>query len=281
MNFSCFSLSNPISLTDNFTFLHSGISPMDLGLFDECLRNPNTSYFLTNIYFNTTIPIPISNGFCLNKNCSANDVTLAVNELLKLANTSAVGKATLITGNEGTDTINGSTVFVIFIMCSIAVMGLIYLLYIFFKIYFSMKNNSDNDIILKENSDNEIALIQNVKNESVKAGSILQLKKENDPLLEFIKCFSITDNWKKLWEVREGPLDFLNGVKSLAFFYVILGHEFAVRGLILPKNPKEAFEIMKADFFEFLAAGFYAVDVFFWLGGFFVALVLLDEKKYL
>ena len=242
---------------------------MDLGLYDECLRNLNTSYFLTNIILFTPAPITITNGFCLNSNCSAENVTLAVNELFNLTNVSAIGKATQITGDEGTDTINGSTIFVIFLMCSIAAMGLIYPLYNFFKSSVKGKQNNSYAKPLEENPDQEKALLKNASTE----------RNEMDPILQLIKCFSVTDNWKKLWDVREGPLDFLNGVKSLAFFYVILGHEFAIRITILPRNPVEIQEIMKTDYFEFLAAGFYAVDVFFWIGGFLVAFVLLDAKK--
>lgn len=60
MNSSCFSFSDQINLTARFSFLHSGTSPMNLGLYDECLRSPNTSYFLASIYLNSSIPIPIS-----------------------------------------------------------------------------------------------------------------------------------------------------------------------------------------------------------------------------
>ena len=267
MNSSCVPLSILQSLTDTFTLLHSGISPMDLGLYDECLRNPNTSYFLTSIILFTPTPTTITNGFCLNKNCSAENVTLAVNELFNLTKVPAVGKATQIPGNEGTDTIDGSTIFVIFLMCSIVAMGLIYPLYNFFKSYGNVKKDSNYVKVLEGNPDQEKALLENAE------------KKQMSPMLELIKCFSIIDNWKKLWDVREGPLDFLNGVKSLAFFYVILGHEFAIRIGILARNPTEIPEIMKTDYFEFLAAGFYAVDVFFWVGGFLVAFVLLDTKK--
>lgn len=272
MNSSCVPLSVLQSLTDTFTLLHSGISPMDLGLYDECLRNPNTSYFLANIILLTPTPITITNGFCLNKNCSAENVTSAVNELFNFAKIPAVGKATQITGNESSEAINGSTIFVIFLMCSLAAMGLIYPLYNFFKSYLNVKKDTSNYVKISEkNPDQEKALIENSKKE----------QKQISPILELIKCFSITDNWKKLWDVREGPLDFLNGVKSLAFFYVILGHEFAIRISILTRNPAEIPEILKTDYFEFLAAGFYAVDVFFWIGGFLVAFVLLDEKKIL
>jgi hypothetical protein len=282
MNFSCLPVSFPPDQKDTFNLFHSGISPMDLGLYDECLRNSSTSYFLTTITLNPPGPFSITNGFCLNKNCSAENVTFAVNALLNLANISAVGKATQITGNEGSDTINGSTVFVVFLMCSIAAMGLIYPLYNFFKSYLSLKDKSGYYQIMKENSDKEIALIENVISEKIEVGSLSQLKNGrsgNDAVMEFIKCFSITDNWKKLWDVREGPLDFLNGVKSFAFFFVILGHEFLIRGLIMPRNPNEAVEIMKSDYFEFLVAAFYAVDVFLWVGGFLVAFVLIDSEK--
>ena len=255
---------------------------MNLGFYDECLRNSHTSYFLTNIILNTSDYTSITNGFCLNKTCSAQNVTFAINELLSFSNTSKVGKVIQITGEEGANTFDSKTIIVISFICFIYVLGLIDPLYNFFNSR-NRKFNKDNNIISKEIPDQEIPLIENASNKEHKVSSNLQIKDvtSRNKTLELLKCFSITDNWKKLWEVRKGPLDFLYGVKSLAFFYVILGHGIMIRGKTMIQNPEEAYEIIKTNSFEFLVSGFYSADVLFWIGGFLCAFILFDVDRQL
>ncbi len=69
-----------------------------------------------------------------------------------------------------------------------------------------------------------------------------------------------------------------NGVKSLSMFWVIFGHQFSIR----LQNDVNALSIPKkvTDFFYlFVTAAFFAVDVFFSVGGFLVAYSFLREKS--
>ena len=113
------------------------------------------------------------------------------------------------------------------------------------------------------------------------AAKLLEKKQKNrkmNVLWDFLKCFSLKENWRKLLATRDGPLDFLNGVRAFGFFYVVFGHDYLLR-MTMVENQTNILRLFQGEFFLFVAAAFYAVDVFFWIGGFFLAFVLLDKKN--
>lgn len=69
----------------------------------------------------------------------------------------------------------------------------------------------------------------------------------------------------------------MNGIRSLAFMMVVFGHEY---GIIAGATYKLEMARRFLDWLiVFLCDMLYSVDIFFWLGGFFVGFVLFEHKK--
>ena len=104
-----------ISLLTNPTFFgNSGKNNNDLGLFDECIENETSSYFLVDTYFSPVIKI--TNGICFEKNCSANELANAINVFINNTVAPSFVLATKVTGSEGMDSIDGAAIFIIILL---------------------------------------------------------------------------------------------------------------------------------------------------------------------
>jgi peptidoglycan/LPS O-acetylase OafA/YrhL len=107
----------------------------------------------------------------------------------------------------------------------------------------------------------------------------------NHPLpLGLLLSFSFYTNFNKLIQPtvsRSGEnLAVLNGVRVLSIGWVILGHVYAYRVGSSPiANIFDIPDIIDKPKFAIVYGAFYAVDTFFWLGGFLVAYLLIKEIK--
>ncbi|EAR83718.3 acyltransferase family protein (macronuclear) [Tetrahymena thermophila SB210] len=95
-----------------------------------------------------------------------------------------------------------------------------------------------------------------------------------------VQCWNLPDNVKKMFTLKSNNDDLLvfNGIRSLCFMQVIFGHEFYLH-MNYMSNPQDLMIIQNRSFVLFLFSCLYSVDVFFWLGGFFLAYVVADEKQ--
>eukprot|EP00300_Choanocystis_sp_HF-7_P017618 c19778_g1_i5.p1 GENE.c19778_g1_i5~~c19778_g1_i5.p1 ORF type:complete len:711 (-),score=114.01 c19778_g1_i5:41-2173(-) len=101
-----------------------------------------------------------------------------------------------------------------------------------------------------------------------------------------VKMFSLIRNWQQFVSVREGPLQFLDGVRVMACAYVILGHtEIFVIMISFLGNTRVVFpsadsrgEITRL-FFQIIPGGYFAVDTFFWVAGFLSCFALLSKAR--
>ena len=95
-------------------------------------------------------------------------------------------------------------------------------------------------------------------------------------------CFSFYDNLIKIFHINRAgeatSFNCLNGLRFLMTCWVILGHEFLVRGktpqlnasLLLIQN------VMKTPTMTVAFSALFAVDVFFWLSGFLATISILN-----
>lgn len=105
-------------------------------------------------------------------------------------------------------------------------------------------------------------------------------QKPENKLQEFLQCFSLLSNCEKILSTRESAdqrLDIFNGVRFFSMCWVILGHTYMLR--IMMSYNFEYLSTMSTTpgFTTIVNAGLYAVDVFFFIGGFFVAYVLTQK----
>lgn len=270
-------------LTNPNFFGNTGKNNNDLGLFDECLENTNSSYFLVDTYFSPQLKL--TNGICFEKNCSANELAYAINTFLNTSVAPSIVKATKITGNEGADNLDSSTVGIIFLLFLLLALGIAIptfeLLTKFLKSEKQYENVKNFESTREAKLENEKTSPSDNLLDDSNAAKLLenkQQKKKTNVLWDFLSCFSLKENWRKFLAIRDGPLDFLNGVRAFGFFYVVFGHAYLLR-MTMVENQTNILRLFQGEFFLFVAAAFYAVDVFFWVGGFFLSFVLLDKKN--
>lgn len=105
-------------------------------------------------------------------------------------------------------------------------------------------------------------------------------------LVGLLMCFSLYSNVPKLFSSRSAEkigqkrdtLDILNAVRVMSMGWVILGHTYAYRAFLgAVKNPLQFLDNMKDSKTAIIYAGLFSVDSFFWLGGFLMAFLLLQQ----
>lgn len=88
------------------------------------------------------------------------------------------------------------------------------------------------------------------------------------------KGFAIQNSIKIFKYNPHSRLNVLNGVKSLAMFWVIMGHQYCL-GIVNMSNVLTFDDEMASWKYLLIEAGMLAVDVFFFVGGFLVAYSIL------
>jgi len=105
-------------------------------------------------------------------------------------------------------------------------------------------------------------------------------------LVGLLLCFSLYTNVPKLFSSRSAEkvgqerdtLDILNAVRVMSMGWVILGHTYIYRFFIgAVKNPLQIEANLKDSKTAMIYAGLFSVDSFFWLGGFLMAFLLLQQ----
>jgi len=102
--------------------------------------------------------------------------------------------------------------------------------------------------------------------------------------LSVLLSFSYYTNFKKIMQPtvsRSGEnLAVLNGLRVLSIGWVLVGHVCSYRMRVTPiVNIFDLLDVIEEPKFAIVNGAFYAVDTFFWLGGFLVAYLLVKEVK--
>lgn len=284
MNSSCIKSLSELSASTLFQYAdYSGKGINDLGLYEECLNVPNSSYYLLNIgipgdNFNY---LHFFSGLCFSENCSSFDIDNFLPNISKALNYSLDGysiQSLKVDGNEGNNTMNSSSIGIIFILCLLAFLPFVYPIWNYLISPGKKENKPKLDL------ENNSTIVNNTLTTSLVSDKEkeIHVAKKEPKIMQFFKCFSLPDNYKQLMTTRTGPLDFFNGVRALSILYVIFGHDYYLRNGA-SRNPAYILDFVKIPYFLIIASGFYAVDVFFWLSGFFLAFVILDPatRKYI
>jgi peptidoglycan/LPS O-acetylase OafA/YrhL len=96
--------------------------------------------------------------------------------------------------------------------------------------------------------------------------------------LAFYKHFSLYHNAKDLFKLTtpDPNLAIFNGFRAISFGMVVMGHTFLC---MLLGDISSAPIVFPKPFTMLMFDSFFAVDAFFWIGGFFLAFVMAEEKK--
>ena len=90
---------------------------------------------------------------------------------------------------------------------------------------------------------------------------------------KILSAFSLK-NSLKIYNYQDNRLNTFNGIKALCMLWVILGHTYAF-GINTATNIFTLKYQLSRWFFLFIQAGYFAVDVFFYIGGFLMAYAVL------
>ncbi|GIY64976.1 o-acyltransferase like protein [Caerostris darwini] len=95
-------------------------------------------------------------------------------------------------------------------------------------------------------------------------------KKERRIFLKFFLCFCPVTNAKKMEITAQNQRPVLNGLRSFASAWVVLCHTFSW-SLTLVGNSVEALSMADNLWYQVILNGFYSVDIFFVMSGYFLA----------
>ncbi|KAJ5066185.1 o-acyltransferase [Anaeramoeba ignava] len=243
----------------NMIYIATGKNiPQDLGDYDLCQTISETRF----CYADTAIVFlgettRIQTGYCVPKSCTSETVFEAIGLYL-----SFFFKATLIPESSTVyfaDDIDksyspGSVItFILFALFAALMIATIFI--DVFKQLFS-KNNKYDQVALDEND--------------VQANSVVR-----NPVMKFVNCYSLKENWRKLVDDKVPSFDVLNGVRVFSMFWVIFAQSISL-GTYSGYNNYTAV-VMKSGrlyqwTFQIVVGAQFAADTFFLLTGFFAML---------
>lgn len=101
--------------------------------------------------------------------------------------------------------------------------------------------------------------------------------------VKVLQSFSLYDNVLKIVTIPKSTeyenLLFLNGARVLSIFWIVLGHDQWFRFMNI-KNWTETLDILtNPGIVTMVPAAYFAVDTFFWIGGFLITLGMLDQVR--
>ena len=259
----------------------SGKGINDLGSYELCRNTQNTSYvsvFATPIGVAKSPYASFVIGICGPANCTASDYeNTTVQDTLKtiLSLTGSyipfnvsdlLANVTLATADpNGYPPVNFSSV-IAFLIVGIPI--LLTVVASFIRSSEESKNSKQ-----QQRNDNSSSLHSDDE-EKPKRKTIVS---------KIVDCWAIQDNAIQLFYPQrtakhDSSLDIFNGIRFLSILWVILGHEY-VFNISFIANYRDLQSISSNWFLNIVASGFFAVDAFFYLSGFFAAFVLYSKLK--
>ncbi|CAD8211140.1 unnamed protein product [Paramecium pentaurelia] len=98
----------------------------------------------------------------------------------------------------------------------------------------------------------------------------------------FALSFSFIHNYQKLFKINEPKGEnagfvIFNGIRSLSIFWVIYGHDQLIRGANSFNLIDIPYKVTEPGWLTLAPAAYFAVDTFFFVGGFLAAVLLLEK----
>lgn len=252
----CLNYFNNTSAAYSTLFSSSGKHLFDLGLYDTCIKNPNNTFIvlITPVFISSQLT-----GLCVPNFCTPSDFNEYI--LPQVINPILPAFASAVDPQSHGQPIGAGSIAVLVILAIFLFISIIG------PIFRIAKGFVKNDDVPQEQN----ALLENNQHK----------EKKNGIMIDLLNAFSLDLNLKKIFTLRESKLDFFNCLRALSLLYVIFGHEFLLR-INQTLNISDLSDIMKAPIFLLAAGGFYAVDVFYYLSGFFLAFVVIEGNlKYI
>ena len=248
-------------------FLESGSTFNDIGDYQTCSASNTTTYFLGSINSGAAYI-----GLCVPSACTAALVDTAIANLIENI---PAAQGYQIQAVDPSSALTYDNNFYFYLIVIVLVIFTIFVIIGTFQPYagINWQNDKSQDgsiIWTNGNTDNFKSVIPNIKLDPT-------------PSERFFDCFNVSKNFKKLFstgsaEGHDLDIGVFNGIRTLSYFYVIFGHDYLVRGTT-GVIAVEVEAMIQHKVMIFVTGGFYAVDCFFFLGGFLTAFVMTDKLR--
>ena len=275
---------------------YSGKDLNDLGEFELCRKAQNSSYITLNLQIGGVFLFASSFyfGLCGPADCTAQDFQSAtVQSTLQSAiglisnisglNVSSLFAVATITAMEP----NGTPELTVASLMAFLIVGIPVVLVIASSIHTTLKTRRENAAITNQSNDHVDASRgtthdNNDSYQALKDNSTTVVTAKTKEVSKF-ECWAIQRNLKQLLFPEKNPkhdsnLLIFNGIRFFSILWVILGHCYPTNWGYL-KNYQDIVTLMSQTFMDVVLAGYFAVDAFFFLGGFFAAYVLYSKLK--
>lgn len=251
--------------------LYSGLFPGTLGDYYSCLELSNAQYCTAMIYLpelgcGSGIDGPLAQctlGLCVPKVCNATSLS----DLLHLANLPSIlqgasAEFVCTDGSRGEMPAGGKVMLGITgVLLVLGLLGTVVDLYVKKElkwIFFWKRPSSRNKDELSSPLDKPAA----------------PSKK-----LAYIRAFSFTANWDRLFAPIPGGLEAFNGLRVMSILWVVLGHTFSSFIGISSNLYYMLGTVINRWSFQFVPNAEYAVDTFFFISGFLVTYYLYKRLR--
>lgn len=268
---------------------YSGKNLNDFGSYRLCKESPKTSYVTLELeLYGTSFAL----GLCGPPNCTAADykdsrVQKRIEFLLYLAGIQSNYNISRILTNVNISVHDpdGSPAKTTSTYITFAVTGVLLVLLAAGTIYAHTETKYEKDPPSSYSHINRSSILSSATDASESYVVFQDAPPASESLsAKILKCWAVQDNFNDLIkpprsEKHDSNLDILNGARVLSIMWVMLGHEYGFR-LLYTSNYATILSLKSDLFINFVHAGFYSVDTFFFLGGLLSTYVLTSKLKH-
>lgn len=287
-NFLNFTSSDPYSLMASY----SGKGLNDLGDYNKCANLDYADYILIRIFPRA----PIFIGLCSSKNCTVSDYNIIASILFSnktfthynfIKNPAYIKSTHNYHAKLNLSTVLDNGLEIIYpqsyiqdhfsslsdgAIAMLVICSILFLIIILGTYLDIMQKSTDQSSIMSS----EYSKIE--KSAEYDAGRHGKVKK-------VLLSFSVFSNTKKLFQYNNyektgeyGNLEIFNGIRAMSMGWIILGHVFLIKfGNTALVNTYDVNDWYKSSKGAIIYGAFYAVDTFFWLSGFLLTYLFLNE----
>lgn len=103
---------------------------------------------------------------------------------------------------------------------------------------------------------------------------------QSSKLLAWMQTLSLRTSWNALVSpsVKETTSIF-NGLRFISMLWIIYGHTYESRLLFPVQNPEQIIPVIQSPGAAISGLAFFAVDIFYWMGGFLLGYLTLKELR--
>ncbi|CAF3744244.1 unnamed protein product [Rotaria sp. Silwood1] len=219
-------------------------------------------------------------GLCLPASCNRQSIVTLIQEIFKVHN---LTKDYLQCSNDRSNEQNGLSSGTIAFSIVLSLLALLVLIGTIIDLVVHMYITWNKNEKLPINGYQDLS--DDSSNKSVSyslADQSLQSLTQKMPIIVFMREFSAIRTLQHIFKINkkenENSFTFLNGIRVLSLFWVILGHTF-VFGIFYTSNIIDMLTNTRNFAFQLITSGVFSVDTFFLLSGFLTAILFVRQVR--